>query len=934
MKHNIIQKETRIRLTTGLTFFGLLMASQMVASANTPVLPGNGGLDGQPVTVSTFGGNTAGNAVSDEKNGSYATSYEPLTGTKANLQISWVPSANESSSSLTEVPSYEIMPNSNGSGPTLDMTPIIQFAPTSATSGIASASASVDPAKSLNVWANFTSESGYGSAKPAYEQKSASVVTSMTHSQSNSEQVVLPSSGAQITSQSSMPVSTTMSVASDKPLTYSHKTMVSSTSKPAYEQKSASAVTSSATSQPSNFHSIIQSSEAKAPVSGAQVKSKSLTPVLSPVPDKKSTSIQKIIGPSTSKPETPVLGLTIKVDINNLPEGLFFKTGSNFETVTEVLINGIRYQLPQTLDANTTWRIYQIGHDENGTTWYNIGNNHWVCTDDLTILAKQNSYSGTPLLDVKPVLNTSVNLPVTLAKPFVFKLDPKQQYEVWNSYLDSHKDYFGFYQGKLSFEISTIAVSSTNLTWLEVQPGFWIRSSGYDYEDLDGLTKDTQLPNQSKTALLKMARNAPYAKDAATTISEATSQISSTLKGIFTGMIQGVNEANRGMQKMIASLGIENKTIYNRNGLINAMKGMIAGVDEANKGMQKMVAGLGTENKAIYNRNGMIDALNGMIAGVNEANTGMREENSALNGPNGLIATMNKVIGAIAIVNIGLSEANLGAQIAIQGEHEMIGAQAETIEGVRSFTKSIAGIPAAVDNALSHLSNDNSIDRSINPKSYLYNLHKNSPEAFQANKMAPDVLKDIKAGLVKTQNVIDSLDFLVGATVKVLGGTVLTIGSIVGVDGGYAIVETTTGGLASVGLPGVIALDGSLAALGSASVISGVSELQNGLNISQFHNGDRPTSHTTVTSVQGKYRGKTYSFRVDVEPDSNKIQIQINGAKGQAEGYDERIFNGENIRSFSDAMNAIPRSVKSNFTASNLRIIANGILRAAEFLSH
>ncbi|WP_130846018.1 hypothetical protein [Lactiplantibacillus mudanjiangensis] len=128
-------------------------------------------------------------------------------------------------------------------------------------------------------------------------------------------------------------------------------------------------------------------------------------------------------------------------------------------------------------------------------------------------------------------------------------------------------------------------------------------------------------------------------------------------------------------------------------------------------------------------------------------------------------------------------------------------------------------------------------------------------------------------------------------------------------------------------MPGVIAVNGTLAVTGTAVMTKGINDLVNGVTTTQFNNGDRPESRTFAKGIEGKYNGKKVHYRVDAEPQGKKLQIQCNENK-----VPDFRLKYEKINSIKDAIEQIPKAVKKNLTQGKLQDMAKAVYRAAQSL--
>ncbi|VDG18395.1 hypothetical protein MUDAN_BIHEEGNE_03274 [Lactiplantibacillus mudanjiangensis] len=128
-------------------------------------------------------------------------------------------------------------------------------------------------------------------------------------------------------------------------------------------------------------------------------------------------------------------------------------------------------------------------------------------------------------------------------------------------------------------------------------------------------------------------------------------------------------------------------------------------------------------------------------------------------------------------------------------------------------------------------------------------------------------------------------------------------------------------------LPGVIAVNGTLAVTGTAVMTKGINDLVNGVTTTQFNNGDRPESRTFAKGIEGKLNGKKVHYRVDAEPQGHKLQIQCNEVKK----IDYRL-DYKSVNSIKTAINEIPNDLKKRLTQGKLQEMAKAIYRAAKSL--
>lgn len=213
----------------------------------------------------------------------------------------------------------------------------------------------------------------------------------------------------------------------------------------------------------------------------------------------------------------------------------------------------------------------------------------------------------------------------------------------------------------------------------------------------------------------------------------------------------------------------------------------------------------------------------------------------------------------------------------------------------------------------------------------LYQVFKNGELDRDATKAynelkAEEFWDNLVNGFSRAVDIADQLSFLIGNTIKIVGGGIGTITGIIGMTGGFVVVELATGGTATVALPSVILANGAIATAGGAIVLDGVSQLQNGYpgNI-MFSNNGKITSKTFGKPIEGRVNGKKSKIRVDAEPDGNKIQIQSGG--GKKSPLDRRIDISK-ITDRSSIYKLIDKDIQRNIGKGKVEELVDNIWKA------
>lgn len=198
-------------------------------------------------------------------------------------------------------------------------------------------------------------------------------------------------------------------------------------------------------------------------------------------------------------------------------------------------------------------------------------------------------------------------------------------------------------------------------------------------------------------------------------------------------------------------------------------------------------------------------------------------------------------------------------------------------------------------------------------------------KAYNELKMEED-WETIKNNLSTAADAIDKLSFLIGNTLKVVGGGATTIVGVVGITGSYAVVELASGGTATVFLPGVAAAEAAVATAGTAVAIDGWNNLSEGYQGHvMYSNNGKITSKSFGKPIEGRVGTKKSKIRVDAEPDSNKIQIQTGG--GKTSPLDERVPI-EKITDKNSIYKLISKNVKKGLSKGKTDELVNNIWKA------
>lgn len=208
-------------------------------------------------------------------------------------------------------------------------------------------------------------------------------------------------------------------------------------------------------------------------------------------------------------------------------------------------------------------------------------------------------------------------------------------------------------------------------------------------------------------------------------------------------------------------------------------------------------------------------------------------------------------------------------------------------------------------------------------------IDEEATRAYNELKMEEE-WENFKEGLNTTLEAIDKALFLVGNTIKMVGGVVTTITGIVGVGGSYAVVTLASGGTATVALPQVAIATAAIATTGTAVAIDGWNNLQEGYqgNIMYSNNG-KITSKTFGRPIEGRTGNTKHKIRVDTEPDASKIQIQTGSGKDSP--LDERILV-EDIVDKKSIYGLISKKVKKSMSKGKLDELVNNIWKAYVWL--
>ncbi|WP_130843715.1 hypothetical protein [Lactiplantibacillus mudanjiangensis] len=335
-----------------------------------------------------------------------------------------------------------------------------------------------------------------------------------------------------------------------------------------------------------------------------------------------------------------------------------------------------------------------------------------------------------------------------------------------------------------------------------------------------------------------------------------------------------------------------NQALNGSKGVIHTVQDMTSSIQIANTGVQEMLAGQSKMAQAFTKMNAgsllVNDSLSSQITAISEANTALSEmtESNASN-----MAALDKFNSEMHNLNVGAIEY-----------------AAASTYSPSSTTSSTTGF----QNAISSLSN-------------LFNANSNQ---FVVFPISDATKQKFEQSMNTSAQLLNALSFFTHGTVEVVGGAAAGITGIAGVMSGGALVTLDTGGVGILALPGTVVLaGGAIVAASGATIASGLADISQGIQVAQFHNGDRPESRT-YGQVQGKYNGKNVTYRVDAEPQGKKLQVQINGNKS----FDARL-NADEIHSIQDAINKMPDKLVKNLTSGNLQTLAKYIYKAAQSLN-
>ncbi|VDG31137.1 hypothetical protein MUDAN_DOGOELCO_00638 [Lactiplantibacillus mudanjiangensis] len=167
----------------------------------------------------------------------------------------------------------------------------------------------------------------------------------------------------------------------------------------------------------------------------------------------------------------------LTMQVSNVPTGVYYDTNNNV-VPTHAFINGARLYAPQDLPSNTVWSIKQIATDQDGTTFYNLGDNEWVPGSTSNAFDFDNTTQvNSNFQPLTPVSNMLKNTPIVLSTPITFHLhfNTPNHYPIFD--IQSEK-FLTNYAGPLDFKTNTYYVASNNITWLKYAPNEWFDLSG------------------------------------------------------------------------------------------------------------------------------------------------------------------------------------------------------------------------------------------------------------------------------------------------------------------------------------------------------------------------------------------------------------------------------------------------------------------------
>jgi len=455
------------------------------------------------------------------------------------------------------------------------------------------------------------------------------------------------------------------------------------------------------------------------------------------------------------------------------------------------LENGSWILSGQILKKNDKVKILSIYLDDNYFAWYQIGENEWVTSDTtINILGSGSSKKYAAITKIN-----GSNQIVTLDRPIVCKAESVCDY-IFSDYENNYSLPIRTLNKKLSIEIWNIVINQKNQLWGEVSTNKWIRLSGNDIDDIHIIRVNATEFKFSEFDTPVLHINIPdiiipEAKFNFSGIDIPNIKFSMPVIKIDIPNIDFDDfSKNKEWKNSMAGLKntIEKLNISNQN-LKNALSISEKGLNTANKGMQEMLA-------ALYGgkyENGIIRTNEGVIIDLNTANKGMQEMLEALYGGKnniGVIESFSRMILAVNVMNAGLVQANAGMNEMLGAMNGMIKAQSITANGINTVNKAFSSYDIAVKEMLClHLNSENieisngEIAKNIKAENYLqslYNAHKN---AFTAFEISSGTLKSISNSLMKSAQAIDSVKFLIGSSLKIIGGAAATITGITGVTG-------------------------------------------------------------------------------------------------------------------------------------------------------
>ncbi|WP_130847346.1 hypothetical protein [Lactiplantibacillus mudanjiangensis] len=360
---------------------------------------------------------------------------------------------------------------------------------------------------------------------------------------------------------------------------------------------------------------------------------------------------------------------------------------------------------------------------------------------------------------------------------------------------------------------------------------------------------------------------------------------------------------------------------------------MQKGIAQMNAGTQEMISALTGKTgmvNIISGVNGLTQAVQNMTTAIHIANTGVAEMQT---GQAIMIKSLGNMNAATLIVNDSLLQSKSAIVAANEALTEMTKSNAVNMAALDKFSSAmqnlnVDAIEYEAASTYSPSSTNSSTTGFQNAVASLSDLFSANNNQFVVFPISDATKQKFEQSMNTSAQLLNALSFFTHGTVEVVGGAAAGITGIAGVMSGGALVTLDTGGVGILALPGTVVLaGGAIVAASGATIASGLADISQGIQVAQFHNGDRPESRT-YGQVQGKYNGKNVTYRVDAEPQGKKLQVQINGNKS----FDARL-NADEIHSVQDAINKMPDKLVKNLTSGNLQTLAKYIYKAAQSLN-